>query len=1006
MQRIVDWRFLITTFLLSAVYVVALVDHVHGALAWVLFCLGVPVVYAAVYKACLQARVVLFPSYWDSRLRSRWQVAPRAEAGPGNVAEVPVVAFLLASYQEPFEVAKMTFDCARDSEYAGRREIIVVDNSNDRESEDFKSWKAYVESHIGKDPHVRVVWAYNEKKGGMKPGNIDLAQTLIAEAKYVVLLDVDSSLPLRGGLIGRSVADFETDEKLGILQFHTVATNDHFNALTGPVAVVQNALRILHLLRGDGGFAMFYGHNAMWRRALLDAQGPWLEHYRGQVMVTEDLLKSVGAYLRGYTVRYVDVASGEWIPSSLDALESMWMRWGYGGFQVLFKYARRILTSPNLAPLERFDLLTFMGSYLVGALAFPMSLLWILTLPPARVGVLTFVLTFLPPAITAMVVHRRYTSELSVSRAKKLWDLYAGVFVMDAFIVAVCLRAVINFLLGVKQGWKPTAKGLEARPTWPQVIARNLYVVGLAVTILVVLAAAWGSHTGFALAQLPSYLPQAFVAFNLILCIVLYGRQGRNPEARIEGTTIDGYQLRNEVLAKVPLFHGTGALFQHGLALSLTPRLRAAGEDIVRKGEPGHEMFFITRGEVEVLDGAHLLRTLRAGSYFGERSLLLEEPRSATVRARSDCDLLVLDKAAFLRALRDQPRVARTISAQAWGRYDLKEVKAKLSGRELDGDAMPVFEEKISLDGLDFDAMLELRERLSETLVRRFERPVALAFSDVVDSTAYFARFGNEAGGALMQRHIDLLRQAVADHGGRIVDTAGDGAFMRFASAESCVAALVAHERLILAQHASRPPEHHLRVRCGVHFGPVLTDGTVVTGDAVNLCARITAVAGAGEICLTRAAADQLSPSWRSRCEPLPAATLKGVPQPVEMVRLRWSDRRAEPTAVRVEESGEVHALPAQPTISFGRLREHAGTRANDVVLALTGDKAQKISRWHFELRRSDGALYLHSVSEQPTEVDGKVVEKGQSAEVTIGTVVRLAEAVTLTFLEKGDDAH
>jgi len=368
MRRIVDRRFFLTTLLLTAACLAALAEHVRGAFAWALFCASVIPIYATIYQTVLFARAAFFPSYWTSRLRSRWTNPPRH--APEVASDYPVVGFVMASYQEPFEVAKMTFDCARDIEYPGRREIIVVDNSHAVDSEGYQAWKAYVESHVGKDPRVRVVFAYNEKKGGLKPGNIDLAQTLLVDARYVVLLDIDSSLPVRGGLIARSVADFETDDKLGVLQFHTTSTNDHFNDLTGPIAVAQNANRLKHLLRGDGGFAMFYGHNAMWRRSLLDENGSWLEHFRGQVMVTEDLLKSVGAYLRGYTVRYVDVASGEWIPSSLDALESMWMRWGYGGFQVLFKYARRILTSPNLAPLERFDLLTFMGSYLVGALAF------------------------------------------------------------------------------------------------------------------------------------------------------------------------------------------------------------------------------------------------------------------------------------------------------------------------------------------------------------------------------------------------------------------------------------------------------------------------------------------------------------------------------------------------------------------------------------------------------------------------------------------------------------
>jgi class 3 adenylate cyclase len=312
-----------------------------------------------------------------------------------------------------------------------------------------------------------------------------------------------------------------------------------------------------------------------------------------------------------------------------------------------------------------------------------------------------------------------------------------------------------------------------------------------------------------------------------------------------------------------------------------------------------------------------------------------------------------------------------------------------------------VVQDDPSIDELDLDDMLALRERLSEVLVRRFERPLALAFSDIVDSTAYFARFGDEAGGALQQRHVDLVRRALDAHGGRIVDTAGDGALVAAASVDACVAALVELEELVAAHNASRAGEHQLRLRCGVHWGPVLTDGTLVTGDAVNLCARVTGSAAAGEIRMTRAAADRLAPRLRARCEPLPATRLRGVARPVELLLLRWREPSRVPTAVRVDETGQRFALPDRPTISVGRLREHAGGAANDIVLELA-DREQllKISRWHLELRRESDGLFLHPVSEQSTEVDGRPVGKGQRTPVLPGTRVRLSGVLTLTFLD------
>src|SRR3954447_2019183 len=106
--------------------------------------------------------------------------------------------------------------------------------------------------------------------------------------------------------------------------------------------------------------------------------------------------------------------------------------------------------------------------------------------------------------------------------------------------------------------------------------------------------------------------------------------------------------------------------------------------------------------------------------------------------------------------------------------------------------------------------MIQLQTRLGEALKRRFEKYLCLAFSDVVGSTAYFARFGDAAGRGLQQRHFDVLNKALGKHGGRVVDTAGDGAFTVFPTAESGADAFIAMESLISAQNAGHDREHQL----------------------------------------------------------------------------------------------------------------------------------------------------------------------------------------------------
>ena len=306
----------------------------------------------------------------------------------------------------------------------------------------------------------------------------------------------------------------------------------------------------------------------------------------------------------------------------------------------------------------------------------------------------------------------------------------------------------------------------------------------------------------------------------------------------------------------------------------------------------------------------------------------------------------------------------------------------------------------VDLEGLTLTEMIQLQTALGEALKRRFERHLCLAFSDVVGSTPYFTRFGDAAGRGLQQRHFDVLASALTKHGGRVVDTAGDGAFAVFATAGSAADAFITMENLISAQNASYAREHQLIVRVGLHWGPALTDGAAVTGDAVNLCARIAASGGPGEIRLSKAAFRELSTDKRLRCKGLPPVTLKGIAEAQDLLVLEWRDRTAFPSRARVVETGEEIPLPAQDTITFGRLKERNGIVANDVVLSLPDpEQAKSISRWHFELRRGETGFTLRSVTDQTTEVDGVALPRTGEAPVRPGTQVRLAKVLTLEFL-------
>ena len=134
--------------------------------------------------------------------------------------------------------------------------------------------------------------------------------------------------------------------------------------------------------------------------------------------------------------------------------------------------------------------------------------------------------------------------------------------------------------------------------------------------------------------------------------------------------------VNREILARIPLFKGADEVCLHNLAMMLKPVVRAAGEAIISAGEVGKEMFIISRGEVEIINLAgEVVACLGEGAHFGEMSLLLSQPRSATIRTTSECNFFVLSKFDLDHVLHDHPHFAASLREMAMQR--LKEIKAR-----------------------------------------------------------------------------------------------------------------------------------------------------------------------------------------------------------------------------------------------------------------------------------------------------------------------------------------
>jgi adenylate cyclase len=158
-----------------------------------------------------------------------------------------------------------------------------------------------------------------------------------------------------------------------------------------------------------------------------------------------------------------------------------------------------------------------------------------------------------------------------------------------------------------------------------------------------------------------------------------------------------------------------------------------------------------------------------------------------------------------------------------------------------------------------------------------------------VDVVGYSRLMGqDEAGTALIVReHRDAARPIVAEHGGRIVKTMGDGLLLEFPSVVSAVECAVAIQKLMLARNADTPEAKRIVYRIGVNLGDVLIDGEDILGDGVNIAARLESVCEPGGILVSSSAYDQVRGKINAQFVDAGEQQLKNIAVPVRAYALQ-----------------------------------------------------------------------------------------------------------------------
>jgi TolB-like protein/class 3 adenylate cyclase len=166
---------------------------------------------------------------------------------------------------------------------------------------------------------------------------------------------------------------------------------------------------------------------------------------------------------------------------------------------------------------------------------------------------------------------------------------------------------------------------------------------------------------------------------------------------------------------------------------------------------------------------------------------------------------------------------------------------------------------------------------------------------------------------ALTERRA-ILDGLIADHGGRIANTAGDSVLAEFGSAVDAVQCAVEAQTALGESNAAIPPDQRVSFRIGVHIGDVMVRAGDLFGDGVNIAARLQTLAKPGTVCVSGATYDQVRKVLPMTFEDLGVQQVKNIQEPIRAYQAGATREAVAPARVDAAESPP--SLPDKPSIA------------------------------------------------------------------------------------------
>lgn len=233
-----------------------------------------------------------------------------------------------------------------------------------------------------------------------------------------------------------------------------------------------------------------------------------------------------------------------------------------------------------------------------------------------------------------------------------------------------------------------------------------------------------------------------------------------------------------------------------------------------------------------------------------------------------------------------------------------------------------------------------------------FRKLAAIMFTDI---RGFSKKMGDDetVAMALLKAHDAMMNELFAKYGGRVIKSIGDSFMVDFSSAVNAVKCAIETQEILWYYNRGKSDLEKIEVRIGIHLGDVITDGSDIYGDGVNIASRIEAFTQPNRICISQDIYNQVKNKMQIQAARMGSMEFKNIAEPVEVyeVLIESIPELATP-------SGPLEEVPSRKAVEATTQREAEEAR---LVEAAKRQRTAEELRVEKERQKKVQAMYARA---------------------------------------------